>query len=283
MKTILQNEKILLEIDSFWAEINRLLFENEEIIYQKHPNFWQRQSPILFPIVWKLKNDEYEFGDKKYTLTQHGFGRDMEFDLIEKSDKQTKFLLKHNEKTLKKYPFKFELFLSYFVEENSVKINYEVKNIDEKNIYFSIGGHPAFTIWANIEQYSLKFYKNMENEKILRLNNWLLDYNESENFRDFGENNKIILSEKIFEKDAIILESIEKIDLINENKKIFTMEIENMWYFGIWKQKNSPFICLEPWAGFADEINTSGKIQEKWWIIELEKWKSKNFSWKIIF
>lgn len=283
MKTILQNENILLEIDSFWAEINRLLFKNEEIIYQKHPNFWQRQSPVLFPIVWKLKNDEYEFENKKYTLTQHGFGRDMEFDLIKKSDKQAKFSLKHNEKTIEKYPFKFNLFLSYSIEKNILEVNYKVKNIDEKNIYFSIGGHPAFTIWTNIEQYSLKFYKNMENQKILRLNNWLLDYNESENFRDLGENNKIILSEKIFEKDAIILESIEKIDLINENKKIFTMEIENMWYFGIWKQKNSPFICLEPWVGFADEINTSGKIQEKWWIIELEKWKSKNFSWKIIF
>lgn len=71
----------------------------------------------------------------------------------------------------------------------------------------------------------------------------------------------------------MIFRNIEskKVDFCLGDEKIFTFSFENFSDLGIWKQPNSPFICLEPWAGYVDVINASGKIEEKAGIIRLEK------------
>ena len=50
---------------------------------------------MLFPIVGRLKNDIYFYKDKKYSLSQHGFARDKEFELIKKEDDFIEFSLKN--------------------------------------------------------------------------------------------------------------------------------------------------------------------------------------------
>ena len=64
--------------------------------------------------------------------------------MIEKTDKSITFELLWSEDTLKVYPYKFSLKLSYELLENGVKCSYNVTNLDDKKIYFQIGGHPAF-------------------------------------------------------------------------------------------------------------------------------------------
>ena len=40
---------------------------------------------------------------------------------------------------------------------------------------------------------------------------------------------------------------------------------EDMPYVGFWTTypKESPFVCIEPWAGIADTVEASGEITEK--------------------
>lgn len=115
------------------------MFKNEEIIYQKHENYWQRQSPVLFPIVGGLKNGEYEWQGKKYQLPQHGFARDREFECVFQNETELHFLLKSDEKTRENYPFEFELYIRYFLSENALKVEYEVKNTGKSEMYYSLG------------------------------------------------------------------------------------------------------------------------------------------------
>lgn len=84
MKYSLSNAKIFAEIDSLGAELVALKREGEDILYTKHPDFWQRQSPVLFPIVGGLKDKKYFYNNEEFSLSQHGFARDEEFDLVEK-------------------------------------------------------------------------------------------------------------------------------------------------------------------------------------------------------
>src|SRR5699024_1105120 len=100
--------------------------------------------PILFPIVGKVFNNKYRVENAEYELPQHGLARTREFEMIEKDDNHIVFELLWSEDTLKIYPYKFSLRLSYELLENGVKVGYKVKNLDDKEIYFSIGGHPAF-------------------------------------------------------------------------------------------------------------------------------------------
>lgn len=44
---------------------------------------------------------------------------------------------------------------------------------------------------------------------------------------------------------------------------LFTFDRGNFPHFALWKQPNAPFLCFEPWQGYADSIDTQGNILEK--------------------
>ena len=74
----IKNEYIKAKIKSFGAELNSLqkIDDSLEYIWQGDKEFWARHSPILFPIVGRLKNDSYFYKNQKYNMSQHGFARD---------------------------------------------------------------------------------------------------------------------------------------------------------------------------------------------------------------
>lgn len=135
-------------------------------------------------------------------------------------------------------------------------------------MYYSIGGHPAFNIRANINEYSLNFEKSMKNQIVDRISptQFLLDENFAEKFpKNFKGSNILDLDERYFTVDAMIFRDIsaKKLDFCRNDSRIFTFEYQNFPHLGIWKQPNSPFICLEPWAGYVDIVDTTGKLEEK--------------------
>ena len=92
--------------------------ENREFIWEGNPEFWGKHSPVLFPIVGTLKNNSYSYNNIEYHLSRHGFARDMDFELIEKTENSATFAIQSSEETLKVYPFEFELQIIYKFEEN---------------------------------------------------------------------------------------------------------------------------------------------------------------------
>ena len=118
----IKNSFIKAKIKSFGAELNSLqkIDEDLEYIWQGDSKYWNRHSPILFPIIGRLKDDSYFYKNQKYNMTQHGFARDKEFELVKNEADFIEFRLKSDEKTLEIYPFSFELYLSYKVEKSSI-------------------------------------------------------------------------------------------------------------------------------------------------------------------
>lgn len=103
MNTILENETMKITISEKGAEITSLIRkkDNAEYIWQADSKYWGRHAPLLFPIVGRVKNNKYRIGKKEYTLSQHGFVRDMNFDQIEKNSNSVLFKLSWNQGTLK--------------------------------------------------------------------------------------------------------------------------------------------------------------------------------------
>ena len=160
-----------------------------------------------------------------------------------------------------------------------------LKNTGNTDIFFSLGIHPAFHIWTNIEQYSLVFNKNNEWQKVDRLKNGITSQEYEENFWDYLSKKTLQLKEKFFEKDAMILRKFwgDSVDFYEKNEKIFTMSWENFPHLGIWKQPNAPFICIEPWDWFADEFEQKWDFTNKWGINKLAPNTEKKYSWKLEF
>lgn len=99
---------------------------------------------MLFPIVGSVWDNEYHHEGVTYHLTQHGFARDMDFELILEQPDEVRYRLIDNEETRKKYPFPFCLEIGYHIQGKQIDVLWTVKNTGDKDMYFQIGAHPAF-------------------------------------------------------------------------------------------------------------------------------------------
>ncbi|MFY4823151.1 aldose 1-epimerase family protein [Aliarcobacter butzleri] len=266
----IKNSFIKAQIKSFGAELNSLkkCDENFEYIWQANSKYWARHSPVLFPIVGRLKEDSYFYKNKKYSLSQHGFARDKEFEVVQNEADFIEFRLKSDEKSLEFYPFFFELDIGYKLDKNSLIVSYKVKNKSDEKMYFSIGAHPAF----NTQVGDFLEFENIKTTKRYFLDEKGLIYkNEDLNL----ENSKLCLDKDLFKDDALVFNdsNIKQITLKNiENKSRVKVKFDNFPYLGIWSKPNdAPFVCIEPWFGVADEENANQKIEDKKGILSLEK------------
>ncbi|MDH1975464.1 aldose 1-epimerase family protein [Aliarcobacter butzleri] len=266
----IKNSFIKAQIKSFGAELNSLkkCDENFEYIWQANSKYWARHSPVLFPIVGRLKEDNYFYKNKKYSLSQHGIARDKEFEIVQNEADFIEFRLKSDEKSLEFYPFFFELNIGYKLDKNSLIVSYKVKNKSDEKMYFSIGAHPAF----NTQTGDFLEFENIKTTKMYFLDEKGLIYkNQDLNL----ENSKLYLDKDLFKDDALVFNdsNIKQVTLKNiENKSRVKVKFDNFPYLGIWSKLNdAPFVCIEPWFGVADEENANQKIEDKKGILSLEK------------
>lgn len=275
MKQTIQNTHLEACINEYGAELTSLRDKNSNIEYmwQADENHWARHAPILFPIVGKLKNNTYQYNEHSLQMSQHGFARDALFHVVDKSDDAITLELTDNKTSLLQYPVHFVLQVTYQLEGRRLLVKFRVFNTDTKQIHFSIGGHPAFNCPVQPDgkrsDYHLLFEKS-ETAKAYMLENGLL----TEDQQDVIKNGDVLpISDDLFAHDALVFKNLHssEVTLVNNMaKRILTLEFPDTPYFGVWsKSDESPFVCLEPWFGLADHIQSDGNFTNKEGIIAL--------------
>jgi len=263
------------ELISFKINGEEKIHQGESCIDENGKIYWKRHSPILFPIVGKLKKNQTLIGGRTYELPQHGFARDLEFEPITKLDNFHSYVLKSNKYTLAKYPYEFELYNTYRTEENKLTTIYKVVNTGLINLPFGIGGHPAFKIdqeELKKGHYYLEFEQEEEKIHFLYLIDGLIG---TEYAKNPMENKKIIpIGLHTFDNDALIMKGItsNRISLKKRvtEETILTMDFTDFPYLAIWSKPNAPFICIEPWFSTADTVKSSGVFTQKRDLISLK-------------
>lgn len=274
----IENETFIVQLTTLGAEMKRLFSRkwNKELLWDADESVWARSAPHLFPIVGKLKDDEYELNTKTYKMTQHGFARDMEFVCTQHSTSEVTFALKASQESFKTYPYCFILYVKYKLEGQKLSVSYEVVNDDRQDIYFSLGAHPAF-VTHKFSDYKIQFSEH-END-FYRLQKGLVDWTNPSIL-----NEKVInLTPELFSEDALIFKKTKSkyVDLINLNDdEVIRMHFDSP-YFGIWSKSDIPFICLEPWSGVSDGENHNKDFTKKIGINKLPMGKSFHFSYEI--
>lgn len=262
---------------SLGAELTSIQRNGKEILFQGAKEldnngniYWGRQAPILFPIVGQLKNSKTQIEGKIYEMSQHGFARDMEFEEISKTENKHHYMLKYNEETQKRYPYKFELHVIYEVNDNTLTVRYQVENIDDKTIYFGLGGHPAFNCDYSNGEYEIVFPEQEDEIEFLKLKDGLID---TERALNILQDNKIRLKGDTFDNDAVIMKNIKSNKVILQNyktnQKILEFDFSGFPYLALWSKKEAPFVCIEPWQNTADRIDGTQIYKQKENIIEL--------------
>ena len=274
------------ELTSIKYNGKEYLHQGDKVLDKDGKVYWKRRAPILFPIVGSLKNNTTIIDGKKYNMSQHGFARDMKFDIVSISEREHTYVLKYNEETLKMYPYKFELYVTYLVDKNKLTVKYRIKNLDDKTMFFGLGGHPAFVIDLKNNKYRLEFEKVEENIRFYQLDKGLISYKNNYINSNLLSNNKYLdIKRDTFTHDAIIMSNLnsEKIRLIeNENIRL-ELCFSSFKYLAIWAKKEAPFVCIEPWLTTADYVDSNQQFKEKKDNIKLDSLKEYECEYSVIF
>ncbi len=289
MKT-LSNDKISIQIADHGAELISIVANETEYLWQADPQFWGRHSPILFPIVGRVWNNVYRYKGHLYELGQHGFARDMDFQLTYEEENALIYSLESNEETLKKYPFPFVLEVGYRLKGNRIEVMWSVQNTGNETMYFQIGAHPAFYYRdfdpATKEKGFLSFGKNIKT----------LEYiSPTEKGCTSNKRQTLTLNEGImeltpatFQCDTYMFDNnqLKKITLTDKNQQPYlSVEFESP-LVAIWSptvaHPDVPFVCIEPWYGRCDSVGYRGEFKDREWMQSLEPDKSFDAGYSII-
>ena len=265
----LKNDVLKIAVAERGAELKSLtaLSDGTEYLFDSDPTWWKYSSPILFPIVGKVKGGKYRAEGKEFALPQHGFARTSNFWLVDATDDTLTFALESNAATLKAYPYRFRLEISYELRGNEVKYIWKVANVDDKPIYFSIGAHPAISCpiayRENFTDCYLKFNKPEKSARLLLTADGL-----SHERIPTLDGTELDLNYELFKGDALVFDDLKSDEISvcsRKSSKSLTVRAKGFPYWGIWTpaQGGAPFICIEPWHGHADYVDFSGELKDK--------------------
>lgn len=252
------------------AELTSVKFNGKERLHDGK-TFWDRQAPILFPTVGRLRDNKTVIEGKEYKIPQHGFAKDMDFELIEKTKNKEIYELKSNEETLKKYPFKFVLNIEYEFTEDILTTKIRVINKDDKNMIFGLGGHPGFKLEMPQEEYYFELEAEEPEVEFMEVEG---NYISNKLAKNILKENKIIeITKESFLNDAIMMKKLKsnKITLKQKkgNKKVLEFNFKDFPILAIWSLPGALYICLEPWFNYADRVKETAYFKDKEGIINL--------------
>ena len=279
---ILSNKIIKATFSTKGAELISVKKDGKEKIWIGDPDVWAGQAPILFPICGGLKDDKYIYEGKEYTLQKHGYGRFVEFEVESHSDTKLVFLHRFDSETLSQFPFHYEPRVIYTLENSALKVDYNVKNLGENSMYYSIGAHEGYYCPEGIEEYSVIFDKD-ENLDSNILNGNLLEYETI----NVGKNTcELPLKYEYFAVDALVFLNLKSRKVSLKNRKTgeeVGLEFEGHDFFLLWTKPGAKYICMEPWCGCQDFVDANYDFMNKKGIIRLSGIEEKTKTHKIIF
>lgn len=277
---ILQNRELTVTISALGAELKSIKDTNQvEYLWQADAAFWNKTSPILFPIVGSLKNNTYLYNQKEYHLSRHGFARDYEFTPEKISETEARFTLEANAETLEKYPFDFKLTITYRLIDTTVVCEYNVTNLGNGIMPFCIGAHPAFMLHDDMAHYKLHFNNDSLLNRLELTSKGLIG-SKTETIP--LNNHYLPLNFELFYKDALVFRNLKSTEIAlinNQTKKKVLFKFEGFSHFGIWSAPNAPFICLEPWCGMADLENHNSILEEKEGVLRIAPNEQHMLKW----
>lgn len=235
-----------------------------EYIWQKS-SVWNGQSPLLFPVVGRLRQDRYTWNGREYRLEKHGFASRMDFALEKRAERGMTFLLRDSAATRDMYPFSFALRVQYRLEEDGFTMEHRVCNAGEETMFFSIGAHPGFQCamgdkivldeaeTADAFQLDEDALRARQTVPVLR-----------------GER-EIVIGPETFAHDALIFDGLRSggASLVRANGRNVHVDFGGAPFLGLWAKPGAEYVCIEPWYGIDDRCDAGGDLPCKERILSL--------------
>lgn len=235
--------------------ITRWQIQGREILYLDAERFTNPELtvrggiPILFPICGNLPDNAYTYQGHAYSLKQHGFARDLPWDVIEQttSDRLSLTLeLTSNPQTQAVYPFAFHLVFTYTLQANTLTLHQRYTNQSAGSMPFAIGFHPYFLV----EDKSALQFQIPATE--------LLDQRAKTTHPYSGRFD--LESDEI---DVAFTELSSQVATVTDTHRSLRLTLHSSPAFStlvFWTVKGKEFYCLEPWTAPRNALNTGERL-----------------------
>jgi len=283
-----QNEFLTVEASEMGAELQSVRSaDGTQFLWQGDAAYWSDRALNIFPYVARLWQGCYQMDGETHRMPIHGFAPTSRFVLAEKTDRSMVFELRDSEETFAQYPRRFVLRVMYTLDRNELRVAYVVKNLDEKPMYFGLGGHPGFNVplekGKRFEDYRLRFAQPCSPVRV----------SFSEDCFVCGEDRAFALEDgttlplrhDLFDDDAIVLRNMAR-EVVLEAKdggRRIRVSFEDMPYLGIWHwpKTDAPYVCIEPWSSLPARCGEVTVFEEQADLIRLESGKTYTNIWTI--
>lgn len=264
MNVILENRRYAVAIASYGAELQAFMdkYTGGSLLWQGDPRWWEGRSPLLFPIVGRLRGDCYCHQGQVYSMPKHGFARSADFAVRQVSPVRVCFSLTDSPESRRIYPFAFTLCVTYTLAEGGLQITYAVSNPGVEPLPFSLGAHPGFACeegdWLAFDRTETALAHRLDEDKLLSAADVpVLD----------GTKQRILLTETLFDRGALILEGLRSrmVTLVRPRVGLGVRVcfVTPPPCLGLWAFPRSPYVCIEPWHGLDDTPGETRELFEK--------------------
>lgn len=288
MKYSISNDLLSVAVQKNGIELCSIFNKrnDKEYMWQGDPEIWANHAPVLFPVVGMQKNGETLIDGRFYAMPKHGLIRGSDKpELIEQTESSLTFRFSWDKDTLKLFPFKFLVDSVFVIKKNVLTVSHQVTNLDEKDLPYNFGEHPAFNCplfeGEVYEDYHIELEKT-ENLKTFLINDEGLLTGES---LPCLENSKTIaLHKNLFDRDALIFKDqrSRKASLVSRNHgAVLTVDFPEFPYLGIWAKPAAPFVCIEPWHGVTEHKDSDQDFYKKEKLRILKPNESRTHSYSI--
>ncbi len=289
MIVTLKNNMFSAQIDSYGAQLISMKDNaGTEYIWQRKEPYWSECAPILFPIVGRPLNGVITIDGKDYEMGTHGFARHSEFEVLTQTDDVAVFMIKTTEENYKNYPYYFELYITYSLDDEGINTEMKVVNADKKEIFFGIGGHPAIC-WPiyegdTFDDYVIDFGADYDITALTSDDDVFILPDSAYKLK--LENGVLPVKRELFNSDAVVIERapFNSLKFINKKGKGIRFEFENFKSFAMWTMTHpdgAPYLCFEPWNSMGKRMGENSNLKEKMDIVKLAKEKEFVCSYKI--
>ena len=288
----IKSESLTVEIEDAGAQLASVRDNKSGVqyIWQGDPNIWARRAPLLFPVIARLRDNQYTFDGKTWNMPIHGFCRSAPFTVREQSETSVSFAYSDNDETRKSYPFAFHLTVTYSIKGRVLTKRHKIENRSKIPMLYELGGHDGFraplAVGETMDDYSIHIPGLTSITPYgMDAANMITPKTKTFNLTD----GKIQLKPSVYNLDTVILDNLPQRKAVltdKQNRPRVTMEFKDFPYLGIWtaaKDFDTNYVCIEPWTTLPDAVFAGRDLSEKIGVRALEPGKTDTLSYTTTF
>lgn len=279
---LLANAALRVEISPLGAELIGLAdVQGRAYLWNGDAQFWSGRAPLLFPMVGRAPNDRIRIDGVDHGLPQHGFARRSRFALVDAADSRAKFRLEDNPTTREAFPFAFRLEVDFALRDSSLTVTATVENRDTKPLPCGFGFHPAFR-WPLPDAAGAHkiLFERDETAPFFLLDDGLL---APEPQPCPVKDRQLALDPEIFARGALVFKALNsrKVTLQAAEGPRISVAFPDLPHFGLWSKPGAPFVCIEPWQGYAAPVGEDAEFSRRPGVVVLAPGDARHFAMTI--